>query len=237
MPSNTTDLKFYKEYPKTCEPDDFWGQVKRTVNGKPVTQDQIDMIVQVACNTLNLSKNDRLLDLCCGNGALTRYFFDACSGGLGVDFSEYLINIAKNNFIKRSDEKFLLQDVVEFAKTYEYPKLFSKAICYGSFMFLPHEAAYDLLYYIRRRFPRISKIFIGNLPDKSKMDHFFSKHAYTPGVENDPGSPIGIWHDEREFILMSKKTGWKTVITRMPPEFYGSHYRYDAILTPLKEYP
>jgi ubiquinone/menaquinone biosynthesis C-methylase UbiE len=110
MPSNTIDLKFYKEYPKTCDPNDFWGQVKRTVNGKPVSQDQIEMIVQVACNTLNLSKNDRLLDLCCGNGALTRYLFDACSGGLGVDFSEYLIGVARKHFIKSSYEDYLLEE-------------------------------------------------------------------------------------------------------------------------------
>ena len=26
------ELSFYKEHPKTCDPEDFWGQVKRTVN-------------------------------------------------------------------------------------------------------------------------------------------------------------------------------------------------------------
>jgi len=30
----------YKEYPKTLDPDDVWGQVRRTVNGKPVSEDQ-----------------------------------------------------------------------------------------------------------------------------------------------------------------------------------------------------
>lgn len=72
---------FYKEHPKTCARDDFWSQVKRTVNGKPVSQDQIEMIVDAVISGLSLGMDDRLLDLCCGNGALTRYFFARCSGG------------------------------------------------------------------------------------------------------------------------------------------------------------
>ena len=44
--TDNTELTFYKEHPKTCDPEDFWGQVKRTVNGKPIPQAQIDMIVE-----------------------------------------------------------------------------------------------------------------------------------------------------------------------------------------------
>ena len=50
----------HKEYPKTCRPDDFWGQVKRTVHGKPVSQDQIDMIIYAIRNGLSLSHEDIL---------------------------------------------------------------------------------------------------------------------------------------------------------------------------------
>ena len=31
----------YKEYPKTLPPDDFWGQVRRTVMGKPISESEI----------------------------------------------------------------------------------------------------------------------------------------------------------------------------------------------------
>jgi hypothetical protein len=46
----------YKELPKLCEPDDFLGQVKRTVNGKPVSQEQIDIIIAAITNGLKLKK-------------------------------------------------------------------------------------------------------------------------------------------------------------------------------------
>ena len=75
---------FYKHHPKTCDPEDFWGQVMRTVEGKAVDQAQIDMIVATVVRELELSGDDLLLDLCCGNGALTTHFFSRCRGGLGV---------------------------------------------------------------------------------------------------------------------------------------------------------
>ena len=112
-------MNFYKEHPKTCSPDDFWGQVKRTVNGTPVTQDQIDMIVDAVIKQLHLDLEDTLLDLCCGNGALSTLFFKYCKGGLGVDFSEYLISIANRNFALPPDQTYILQDAIAFCENYK----------------------------------------------------------------------------------------------------------------------
>ena len=235
--TNPSDLSFYKEHPKTCDPEDFWGQVKRTVNGKPVPQKQIDMIVDAVSNGLELSMKDVLLDLCCGNGALTTYFFARCSGGLGVDFSEYLIEVARRHFVKRPQEDFILQDVVEFARTYQEPKRFTKAVCYGSLMFLLPESTCALLGTLRSRFTSLRKLFIGNLPDKAMMPDFFSDHSYEPGIENDPGSPIGIWRTEREFIELAAESGWAATSSRMPPSFYSAHYRFDAVLVPSELIP
>ena len=228
-----SDLSFYKEHPKTCDPEDFWGQVKRTVNGKPVSQEQIDMIVEAVCNGLELSTNDVLLDLCCGNGALTTYFFARCSGGLGVDFSEYLIEVARRYFVRRPQEAFMLQDVVEFALTHQEPERFTKAVCYGSLMFFPEEKTYTLLRTLRSRFTSIRRLIIGNLPDKAMKANFLLGGGHESDVENDPGSPIGIWRTEREFIELSAKSGWDAIISRMPFSFYAAHYRFDAVLIPL----
>ena len=61
----------HKEFPKTVDPKDFWGQVKRAINGQAVTQEQIDLIVEAVCNGLLFGKTDNLLDIGCGNG---KYF-------------------------------------------------------------------------------------------------------------------------------------------------------------------
>ena len=85
----------HKEFPKTCERDDFFGQIKRTVHGKPVSEEQLTLIVGAIKSALNFTPKDVFLDIGCGNGALSHYLFDSCSSFLGVDFSDYLIEIAK----------------------------------------------------------------------------------------------------------------------------------------------
>ena len=219
----------YKTHPLNCDPTDFWGQVKRTVNGKPVTEDQIDLIVDAASDGLKISENDWLLDLCCGNGALTDRLFEMCRGGAGVDFSEPLINIAKKHFFKPPDRTYLLDDVERFTHKYELPERFTKAFCYGAFMYLSTQKASSLLRSLHNRFKHISRIYIGNLPDKDKLDHFFHSSAYTAGVENDPDSPIGIWRTQSEICQLAKETGWIAEILHMPDTFFASLYRNDAV--------
>ena len=89
----------HDKYAKTRAPDDFWGQVRRTVQGVPVSEDQIKLIVSAISSALNMKSADTLLDLACGNGALSYLLFDYCAEYLGVDLSEYLISIAKENFV------------------------------------------------------------------------------------------------------------------------------------------
>lgn len=225
------ELTFYKEYPKSCDPEDFWGQVKRTINNQPVPQGQIDMIVHSTATALELSKKDILLDLCCGNGALTTYFFEYCSGGTGVDFSEYLIDVAHKYFLKGPNEKYILQDVLDFATNYPDPEHFNKALCYGSIQYLPRDKAHDLLSLIRKRFTGLNIFFIGNIPDRKFVKSFFGNN-YKPGIEDSPASAIGIWWSQDEFYYLTKTSGWNMKIHIMPKEFHWSNYRYDAVLTP-----
>jgi SAM-dependent methyltransferase len=224
-------FSFYKEYPKTCAPDDFWGQVKRTVNGVPVSQDQIDMIVDAVVSELELSKEDCLLDLCCGNGALSTLLFEYCSGGLGVDFSEHLISVANNNFSAPPSKDYILQDVVEFCENPITPHKFSKLVCYGSFSYIEQDKAVKLLHLLKSNFPNLRRIFIGNCPDKVLLPDFFAKREAVPGIENNPDSPIGVWRTQAEFISLAKRCGWEAAIHKMPVQYYSSHYRYDVVLS------
>lgn len=227
---NKDKFSFYKEHPKTCATNDFWGQVKRTVNGTPVSQDQIDMIVNSVVVGLQLERNDVLLDLCCGNGALSTLFFQHCKGGLGVDFSEYLISVAHKYFAKLPMESYLLQDVVEFCFKPVDSEKFTKSVCYGSFPFLEQERAVLMLQLLRSNFPNLKRVFIGNCPDKSHLHAFFGER-YTLGIENEPDSPIGIWRTQEEFIAMANACGWQAKINVMPSSYYAAHYRYDVILS------
>lgn len=222
---------FYKEHPKTCEPDDFWGQVKRTVNGKPVSQEQIDMIVDAVVSGLALDSGDTLLDLCCGNGALSTLLFSRCRGGLGVDFSEALISTANRYFASPPEQTYILQDVVLFCENPPTPDKFTKVLCYGSFPFIEHERSESLLRLLKDNFTNAERVFIGNCPDKKQLSRFYGDQPVEHGMENDPASPIGIWRTEEEFVDMANRCGWQAEIHKMPENYYAAHYRYDVILS------
>ena len=231
MSTNKEKFSFYKEHPKTCKPDDFWGQVKRTVNGQPVSQEHIDMIVDAVVTGLQLNQDDILLDLCCGNGALSAPLFSHCKGGLGVDFSEYLIAVANRNFTSNPDQNYILQDVVEFCDNPVTPQKFTKMVCYGSFSFIEHHRSESMLKLLHGKFPNLDRAFIGNCPDKSRIADFHGDRPFVPGTENDPDTPIGIWRTQEEFIRLAKLCGWHATIHKMPSQYYAAYYRYDVILS------
>ena len=222
---------FYKEHPKTCNPDDFWGQVKRTVNGRPVSQDQIDMIVDAVVAGLELKHTDTLLDLCCGNGALSTLLFKHCKHGLGVDFSEYLISVANANFAAPPGQTYILQDVIKFCEKPVTPLKFSKMVCYGSFPYIEHESAESMIGLLNSNFPNLKRVFIGNCPDKELMAEFYGDRHFELSAENDPDSPIGIWRTQEEFVSLANRCGWQATIHKMPDLYYAAHYRYDVILS------
>ena len=225
-------LDFYREHVQSLDPKDFWGQVRRTINGKPVDQAQIDMIVGAMTSLLDLRTDDTLLDLCCGNGALTTYLFERCSGGLGVDFSEYLIQVANENFIRRPSEGYVHGDVLAYAAEEKRPERFTKAMCYGSFQFIPEASAAALLQTLRERFRGLRSLVLGNMPDRDRMHDFFRPEHYTPGIEHRADSPVGIWRTREAIAGMAESAGWRAEFYRMPAEYHASHYRFDALLTP-----
>jgi SAM-dependent methyltransferase len=230
-PNKPLRFSFYKEHPKTCAPDDFWGQVKRTVNGRSVSDDQIAMIIEAISSGLDLQHDDILLDLCCGNGALTTFLFNKCLGGLGVDFSEKLIEIAKVNFEKLPNQAYVLEDVVDYLHMDPDPLRYTKLLCYGSFAYLDPCRAEEFLRLCCTRFQHASVLYIGNCPDKEQMGTFFTDRTYVEGIENEADSAIGIWRTREEFRSIAKKAGWSATFRTMPETFYASRYRYDVILT------
>lgn len=232
MPNdNKTYLKFdHDAYAKSRAPDDFWGQIRRTVQGAPVSDDQIKMIVDTIRSKLNMKPSDTLLDLACGNGALSHLLFDSCSGCLGVDLSEHLISVAKANFEALPNYQFMQQGAAEYVRAESRPERFSKVLCYGSFPYFPAADAAEVLRTLHDKFTNVQSVFIGNLPDKERAAEFYKKQ---PDIEElaDNCSQIGIWRTRSEFTRLANDAGWEVKISTMPAGFYASHYRYDALLS------
>jgi hypothetical protein len=220
----------YDTHARTCAPDAFWAQVKRTVHGKPVSEEQIDLIVGQIKTQLTLSDADVLLDLACGNGALSDRLTSSCAALLGVDISDYLIEVAREHFGKPPKVDFAAQGVVQYLEEEVDPARFTKVLCYGSFMYFSDEDARATLALVNERFVNAQTFFIGNLPDRERFGAFYSQRDPAPGELDDPKALIGIWRTRDAFAAMAHDAGWETTFTAMPEGFYSTHYRYDAVL-------
>ncbi len=219
----------YKEYPKTVPSDDLWAQVRRTVYGKPVSDEQIALIVDSMRNGLALSGRERLLELGCGNGALSRFMFDGCIEYLGVDFSDYLISVAQREF-ERHGFSFVVGDVCDYLRHGAAPERFTKVLCYAVFSYLTDEQATDVLTTLALRFSGVQSIFLGNLPDRDRAHLFFPKDKDYRAELDDPASQIGRWRSPAQLESLAAQCGWSVRTSLMPETFYQSHYRYNAVL-------
>ena len=229
MPHN---FKFsYDQHARTCAPDDFLGQTLRTVKGVPVTEEQIQMIVEAMQAMLRMTPDDTLLELACGNGALSHFLFDSCLAFLGVDVSDYLISVAKKNFELLPNYRFAVSGAAEYVQSEPHPEQFSRVLCYAGFQFFSvHEAAV-ILQSIFSRFINVQRIYIGNLPDKDRAACFFKERQYSEEELSDNTTAIGLWRTQNEFEQLAREGGWKVTFSTMPDRFHASHYRYDALLS------
>jgi hypothetical protein len=225
------DGDFYKKHPLTCDPDDLWGQVRRTVHGQPVPEEQIQMIVDAVVQGLKLESADFVLDLCCGNGALSDRVFAHCSGGLGVDFSPPLIEVAHRRFQRPPHQCFELASVDDWLVREEPTDRFSVAFCYGSFSYLSEEVATLMLREVAFRFPLVRRFFLGNLPDLDQRAVLVGNRPWVPGDERRAETQFGIMRSMREFEELAALTGWKAECTKMPANFFAAAGRFDVVLT------
>jgi cyclopropane fatty-acyl-phospholipid synthase-like methyltransferase len=230
-PENDT----YDSHARQCDPNDLWTQVKRTVNGKPLPPEQITLIIDTVASLLELSAPDILLDLCCGNGALTHHWFKACAGGVGVDASPYLIGIANKRFASEPAARFVVAEALAHIRDPAARTDFSKTVCYGSLQYFSRSRAGELLSALRNHYAYLRRVVVGNIPDRDRAERFFTEGLPDEPVLTSPSSPVGVWYTTQDFSMLAAQAGWHCRIHRMPAGFHAAHYRFDAILTPLQE--
>lgn len=221
----------YDAHARTCAPDDFLGQVRRTVNGVPVSSDQLELILAAIAAGLSLEPDETLLELACGNGSLSCALFDACKGYLGVDCSDYLISVAKRHFERLPDYRFEARDALTYLREETSPLEFSKALCYASFQYFPDAEAYEIFRILYTKFGNLKRFFIGNIPNREKAAEFYRDKMPSAEQLVDCTTAIGAWRTPDEVAALAQTAGWSIAFSTMPAAYHSAYCRFDAILT------
>jgi SAM-dependent methyltransferase len=216
----------YTERPKQFERNDFWRQVRRTINGKPVDEAQIQLIVQQIVSVLCLVPTDRLLDIGCGNGALSARLESHIGELVGVDLSEYLIDVANEHFAspKMSFERKGVEDVIgqpSFRK-------FNKGLLYGVSSFLDDETIARLVEWFFDQ--ESGALLFGNVRDRNFAVEFYGAEP-DPSELDNVGSSMGKWRTQAWYEQLAISRGVKVRFFKMPDEFYAAKYYFDVLMT------
>jgi hypothetical protein len=168
--------------------------------------------------------------LACGNGALSSYLFDKCAGLVGIDISPYLIEIAQKNFARSSNYRFCAEDAVWYLMHEGDTSLFTKGLIYGAFQYFARDDAAAMLKALKERFSRVTKVFIGNIPNRRRADRFFGELNPTAAELNDHEARMGVWYLPEEFEALARAAGWRASCSYMPADFGAFNYRFDVTL-------
>jgi cyclopropane fatty-acyl-phospholipid synthase-like methyltransferase len=209
------------------EKENIHAKVGRTIGGVPIKDSDWKRQLHFISKNINLKKNDSLLDLGAGSGAISLPFSKSVSKVCAVDISKKLLDsIPKtNNLTKIVDD---LRDI-DFKEG-----SFSKIIFYFT---IQHFTEAEVICLFEKMYKWLHKdglIYIGDIPEATKLFDFFNtderKEIYFNSIlKKQP--IIGTWFTKEFLVELARSKNFKSAkVIQQPKYFINSHYRFDLIL-------
>ncbi len=187
---------------------------------------------------VHFEPEDVVLDLCCGNAALAKYVSKVCKEIHGVDHSEHLINSAKKIKEKEgiSNLSLHLSDAMNIDQLFK-EDFFDKSYCYFSFQYFNKNKREQLLQKLSRVTKRKGWIFLGDIPDKTRMWNFyesprkFYREKIARMIQFKEGEcDLGWWIDPKEIIQWCDRNRLSASIMPQHTSLPHAYYRFDVLI-------
>ncbi len=208
-------------------------QVGKTINGQEISESQVKLIVENIAHVLQLNANDSVVDLCCGNGLISRQLAPHVKNIIGVDYTLSLIDAAKtyNSF---SNIEYVNSDVLRLGP--EYFSGLKKVVMYEALQHFS-ERQFDILLDELESLAACSLVFLGSIPSKEKLSVYYDtkeKFAFYMQRENEGRPHIGRWWLIKEIEQLVSMHGFKATFLSQAPKLYTAYYRFDVLLEKCK---
>jgi SAM-dependent methyltransferase len=226
--------KFWDEHAKASRDMNPQLQVLRTWQKQPVEDKIFQEILETIQCALELSSEHVLLDLCCGNGLITKKLSPLCKEITGVDFTAELI---EHIDVKAyPNVRPIVSDILscDFA-----PCSFDNVLIYSSIQYFTQPETVRLFELIWRWLKPLGRLFLGDIPDQRRIWNFFNnverESVYFEHLR-DQQPIIGTWYDFAWLEKLSRHAGFRqTLQINQPPHFPFSHFRFDALFCKSEE--
>jgi predicted TPR repeat methyltransferase len=226
-------MEYWKEHFNTNATQfasSLFKQVDMTVNGKEVGADQVDFRVKAMVENLNLTKDDILLDICCGNGLLTDKLSGIVNFVYAVDFSEGLIEIAR----KKNQHANCRYDVGDLTKIdlQQYNSI-NKLSVYSGLQYISL-GELDVFFKKIAACNKPLLAYFSNVPDKEKLWNYYDTDAKKEFYfqREEEGKPhIGTWFNKNEIAHIAESSGLTCKFLEIDKAVNTSYYRFDILLS------
>lgn len=202
-------------------------QVGRTLKGKIISIENWDRSVDEIIKNINLNDKHVVLDLCCGNGLLSKEIAPKCKNLTSVDYSKKLLD----NFVTNAKNiEKINSDALELNFDNER---FDVIIIYFAIQHFTEKEAIEIIGKCKKWLKTDGLLFIGDIPDLTKKWQFYSNKKYRQNyirsiVEEDP--IIGTWFDKEYFISIGDYYNFsKTTIIKQKEYMINNKLRFDVL--------
>ncbi|MEZ4772395.1 MAG: class I SAM-dependent methyltransferase [Bacteroidia bacterium] len=206
-------------------------QVARLLGEKPLTEAQLHRIAAHIVVQLDLQPDHTLLDVCCGNGMLTRLLAEECTATLGVDISPEQIQLANTHFSSPTI-RYQVADALALTSHVEGP--FDRINLYFSFQYLDsYKKGRAAIMGMAALLKPGGKIFIGDVPDDAKIAVFFPSQMarFRYRISHFLGRhPMGKFWKEAEFQKICREVGLNCEKRTQPGDLPYAAYRVDYVI-------
>ena len=209
-------------------------QVGRTRGDWKPGPDYLAELANRIAEILELKSEHRLLDLCCGNGMLTRELARICGHVTGVDLSRGQIAqaISQNS---AANIQYLAGDASESSSLVDGS--FDRMTLWFSFQYFGSpKQGQKVLSEMRKLISPNGLIMIGDVPSAELIRAFYPKwkDRIRYSLRLWAGrSDIGKFWGESEMRKIADAAGFKLEVILQPEEQPYSHYRKDFLLRPV----
>ncbi|MGH1480677.1 MAG: class I SAM-dependent methyltransferase [Geminicoccales bacterium] len=224
---------YWDKKPRLLGETEFLKQVGRTSKGKPVSDEQIDLLVSTLFQGLELASTDTVMDLCCGNGLITYKFAQSCRKVFGVDYSIPLMEVAKKHH-SLPNIQYIQSSVLEIDPSkFAGDDVIDKVAMTDALQHFETTQFRTILTKISMGLADKGIVFFSGVPDKSRMDNFLDRSgSLAPGSEKRDAArnAIGSWWDRAFITETADDMGYRCQILDQHNDLLTSHYRFDIRL-------
>lgn len=214
---------------------DFFHQVGKTVGGVAISEDQITLSVNQMQACLGIGNDDVVLDLCCGNGLITREIAPRCRKIVGVDFSAPLVGVARAHHCPENTRYQVGSVLALPGDLLPAGERFSRVYMHEALQYFDEGDLRCILAGLRPLTTAACPVFFGGIPDQARLWAFYD----TPERKQDylrrkaeGREAIGTWWERPTLSGVAHDAGYRCDFIEQPAGLYSAHYRFGALLTP-----